>query len=456
MTTVTASPGTGIRRPLGPLERWYWICDQVSPLNVVSRVQVRGPLPDDALRAGLDALQERHPLLRAVIRTDAVGADPWFVHRDGLPIPLRRTPTPAGGWAGLLDDGELNEPVDWRTGPLARALVLSDGPAGAERSRHDLILVLPHYVADGTTVLTLIRQWVELAAAHLAGAPRDTTREPVRPAPEALLPAAHRGVPGLRRMVSQLVRFNGTAAVRRPRRFEAGTVVPFGERRTGLLHRELTGAETEELGAACRREGTTVHGALAAAIVSEVAQDAVGSGPARLTIGSPINFRDELDPPVPATEMGTYVTSVATIVDRRPGAPLWDMARTVSEDLRRSRRRGDPVASVNVLRLLAPRTLADSDRFLRFMDAKGPMTLCLSNLGRVGFPAVIGPWRLSGAQFVASLSVNGLFVATVNTGHDGLAWNFTYLKDAVTDERAARIADGSVAAVRSLLPGAAT
>jgi hypothetical protein len=453
VTAVAAPPGTEVTRALGPLERWYWICDQVSPLNVVSRVELRGPLPDDALRAGLDALQERHPLLRVVIRTDAVGADPWYVPRAGRTIPLRRTPAPDGGWARMLDDGELNEPVDWRTGPLARAVVLSDGPAGDER--HDLVLVLPHYLADGTTALTLVRQWVELAAAHVAGEPPDATRAPVRPGPEALLPAAHRGVSGVRRMVSQFARFNGVAALRRPRRFEAGTAVPFAERRTGLLHRELTGAEVDELGAACRREGTTVHGALAAAIVSAVAQDAVGSAPGRFTIGSPIDYRDQLEPPVGGTEMGTYVTSVATIVDRDPDAPLWDMARTVSDDLRRSRRRGDPLAAINTLRLLAPKTLADSDRFLRFMDAKGPMTLCLSNLGRVDVPGAVGPWRLGGAQFIASLSVNGLFVATVTTGHDGLACNFTYLKDAVPDERAARIADGSLAAVRSLLPGAA-
>ncbi|MBG4791444.1 hypothetical protein I5F66_30065, partial [Pseudomonas aeruginosa] len=53
-----------IRRPLSAGERWYWLSDQFSALNVISRVRVHGRLSIDDLRRGLDALQARHPLLR--------------------------------------------------------------------------------------------------------------------------------------------------------------------------------------------------------------------------------------------------------------------------------------------------------------------------------------------------------------------------------------------------------
>ncbi|MBW6135478.1 hypothetical protein KZ847_35375, partial [Pseudomonas aeruginosa] len=56
-----------IRRPLSAVERWYWLSDQFSALNVISRVRVHGRLSIDDLRRGLDALQARHPLLRARI-----------------------------------------------------------------------------------------------------------------------------------------------------------------------------------------------------------------------------------------------------------------------------------------------------------------------------------------------------------------------------------------------------
>ncbi|MGU0511832.1 condensation domain-containing protein, partial [Pseudomonas aeruginosa] len=60
-----------IRRPLSAVERWYWLSDQFSALNVISRVRVHGRLSIDDLRRGLDALQARHPLLRARIEPAA-------------------------------------------------------------------------------------------------------------------------------------------------------------------------------------------------------------------------------------------------------------------------------------------------------------------------------------------------------------------------------------------------
>ncbi|MGN7843222.1 condensation domain-containing protein, partial [Pseudomonas sp. 22490] len=39
-----------IRRPLSAVERWYWLSDQFSALNVISRVRVHGRLSIDDLR----------------------------------------------------------------------------------------------------------------------------------------------------------------------------------------------------------------------------------------------------------------------------------------------------------------------------------------------------------------------------------------------------------------------
>ncbi|MBH9369521.1 hypothetical protein I5K79_27310, partial [Pseudomonas aeruginosa] len=78
-----------IRRPLSAVERWYWLSDQFSALNVISRVRVHGRLSIDDLRRGLAALQARHPLLRggggaAGGGGGAGGAHgPAHTHRDG-------------------------------------------------------------------------------------------------------------------------------------------------------------------------------------------------------------------------------------------------------------------------------------------------------------------------------------------------------------------------------------
>ncbi len=79
---------TEINRPLSAVERWYWLCDQFSTLNVISRVRVRGELRFAALRRGLNKLQARHPLLRARIEHDD-GLNPRWVP-CARPIPLRK------------------------------------------------------------------------------------------------------------------------------------------------------------------------------------------------------------------------------------------------------------------------------------------------------------------------------------------------------------------------------
>ncbi|MBG5213647.1 hypothetical protein GHT75_14405, partial [Pseudomonas aeruginosa] len=65
-----------IRRPLSAVERWYWLSDQFSALNVISRVRVHGRLSIDDLRRGLDALQARHPLLRGGLQHPSRGQNP--------------------------------------------------------------------------------------------------------------------------------------------------------------------------------------------------------------------------------------------------------------------------------------------------------------------------------------------------------------------------------------------
>ncbi|MGX9013694.1 condensation domain-containing protein, partial [Pseudomonas aeruginosa] len=84
-----------IRRPLSAVERWYWLSDQFSALNVISRVRVHGRLSIDDLRRGLDALQARHPLLRGGGENKAQG--------HPRSVSLQRAPPPrkvGGGWGG--------------------------------------------------------------------------------------------------------------------------------------------------------------------------------------------------------------------------------------------------------------------------------------------------------------------------------------------------------------------
>ncbi|MFD0385474.1 hypothetical protein ACFQ2B_33825 [Streptomyces stramineus] len=237
------------------------------------------------------------------------------------------------------------------------------------------------------------------------------------------------------------------AARLRPRRIVPSSPVPFGERRTRMVHRSLTAGQLQLLTGACKRHGVTVHGALAAAMVTAVAREAGTSEPAYFSIGSPVDFRRELDPAVSPGEAGSYAATLPSRVLYRPGTPLWPMAEAVGRDLTERREREEHLSMINLLGRAGPNSSSDSEPFMRYMDEHGPINLCLSNLGRYDFPDRVGPWRVSGAQLVAGISVTGALVATANTSHGQLAWNFSHVDGMVPAARAQHIADEAVRTV---------
>ncbi|MET8152470.1 hypothetical protein ACIBSW_10100 [Actinoplanes sp. NPDC049668] len=435
------APAEEVRRPLGAMERWYWICDQISPLNVVARVRLAGRCPRADLARAAAGLALEHPLLRVAIAAEPDGTRPRFVAAPGG-IPVRSVRSGqycAGRWEREVGDVELVTSVDWRTGPLARIVEV------AHDDGHDLILTVSHVIADGTTALELLRRLVELAA-DPAAAPRPRG---ALPPVEALLPGRVNGVPRPVRILAALLADRIARAQARPRRLAPAVAVAPARRRTRLIRRELSADRVAELAARCRLEGVTVHSAMSAAMAIAVAA-LCPPNPRSVCVGAPVDFRTELTHPVGRRDAGAYVATVPSYVRvGHPGGGLWAAARSAHRDLRRRRRLREHLALVSLLRLMSPRSAAASARAVGFVDRAGPGNVCLSNLGRLDFPDRIGPWRLSGAQFIAGVSISGYLVAAVNTSHGALHWNFTHIDGAVPGAAAEQIADRAVSVLLS-------
>ncbi|MFD5516988.1 FAD-dependent monooxygenase [Streptomyces sp. NPDC127066] len=450
-----AAEPTGVQRELSPLERLYWIADRTSPLNVIARVRVHGHLPPALHRRALDTLQLRHPLLRVAITDDGTGAHPAFVPLDGQQIPLRYVhvpqddPTADARWEREVNEHELVAGMDWRTGPLLRAVVITGSDEAG--NVHDLLLTASHIIADGKTCLSLVREWIELAAQLDRGTLPRTDPRRVLPATDDLLPLRLRGAAGVAEFRAMMRREQRAARRRPAQRVVPSRRVPFGQRRTQMVHRSLPSTQVDLLAETARRQGTTVHGVLAAALVTAVARDAQAAAGAHFSIGSPVDFRGDLEPAVSPDEVGTYVATVPSRVRYTPGGPLWPTAREISQDLVRRRRRQEHLATISLPRWAGPKSLADGESFMRFMDEEGPINLCLSNVGRYEFPDRVGSWRVGDAQFLTGVSVMGAIVATTTTSHDQLAWNFSYVEGLVPALRAERIADDAVRTVLSAL-----
>ncbi|MGW2477757.1 condensation domain-containing protein [Streptomyces sp. NPDC001665] len=433
-------------RVLSPGERWYWTIDQLSTLNICAHVRIKGELSARKLRPALDALQARHPQLRAAIAPATPGQDgdgPRFVPAD-RPIPLREvhlTGADDKRWVSEVDGRELIEPLDWRSGPLARAVLIS----GPEQT-HDLLLTVPHSIADGTTALSLLRSWVRLAAAPQA--PGHTPAAP-GPAPEpfeALFPERFRVGAPAQAGAPAAEEADTAAAPEAVGRLEPERFVPFDRRRTRMLHRSLPSDVLEKLTLATKREGATLHGLLASALACAVARDAGAAPLAPFAVGSPVNLRDELRRPVSEDEVGCFVSALHSVVRQQP-EDLWSMARFVNDDITTRKQLGEQYAVFSLLADQGPAGVDDCEPFVRHFEEHGPFNFFVSNIGRFEFPAELGGWQLSEAQFVGGISVVGYFGSSVATSHGQLSWNFTYIDRAVSRERAERIVDDTVARV---------
>lgn len=437
-----AGPTAQLPRQLSPVERWHWIADQLAPLHILARVRVHGSITADQVRAGLDAVQHRHPLLRVAVAAEPDGTAPRFVEVP-TSIPLREVESAdPDTWLTEIDEVELREPFDWHSGPLARAVLITDSTGQTS----DLVVTLHYAIADGESAMSVAEQVLQVAA----GDGPELAPAPVRPGPEQLFPAKFQGAKGIGRTVGSLLR-DQKSQVKRPRRLEPTELVPPARRRSRVVHRGLDADQLDALTAGCERNGIGLQAALSAALLVAAARESGTYRQSWYTVGSSVNFREHLDGAVADTEVGTYQGMIATPAKYAPWSSLWQIAGEIEREYGARMDRRDHLAALNLLQVAAPKSVAASASTVKLMDTRGPGHLCMTYLGSYPFPDKIGSWQLSGAQFVSGMSVSGFIMATANATHGELSFNIGYVEPAVSRERAERLADESMRALLSVI-----
>ncbi|MET7394187.1 amino acid adenylation domain-containing protein [Dactylosporangium sp. NPDC005572] len=183
----TADAAAGV--PAGTVEprlslgqRRLWFLEKFAPGSsayvVPGVLRLYGALDQDALRAALDAVVERHPLLRTGFRDD--DGRPVPVVREGLRCPFevldRSGSAPAQREPELarLAAGFTGRAFDLATPPLMRAALVRFAP-----DEHALLLAFHHIVSDGRSIQVIADDLAELYAggADASGGPaHDYTR----------------------------------------------------------------------------------------------------------------------------------------------------------------------------------------------------------------------------------------------------------------------------------------
>lgn len=236
MRTVPAAasvPASSAHRPLDTLEHLFWLLDRRHPMHFALGARITGPTSVPAWRAALATVQARHPLLSVRIHAGEDGR-PHF-RPASEPIALRVVDGGTVEWERELAT-ELAAPFASTSAPLLRAVLLH---AANETT---LLLTAHHSIADGLSLAFILRDVLRtlsgtadagIALPVLRSGDGGDEHQAARALPDGSRPARYRTIDG---------------------------------RLPHVECRRFTPAFTTLLTERARRAGTTVNGALCAAV----------------------------------------------------------------------------------------------------------------------------------------------------------------------------------------------
>ena len=316
-------------RPLNHIEQAFTYSNEVNPLCVAIVLRVRRVPGASRLREGLDALQQRHVLLRCCIVKDRSG----YVFRKMdpiIPIPLR--PIKRHGpshWEDVVE-GELNARYD-ASGPLVRlAHVVGDS------HESELILVLHHAIMDGVSARLLLHEMLHLVNDRPLPPPLDQDMQ----VEEHAFPPAYRGSG----VVLKLVRFmsgqmwNELAFGLRGIRVHAAA-----SPRNRVLHLSLPAEVSRRISLRIGREGLTLNGAISAALLTAVRTTLHPNS--RSSLMRTLSFADirpGLRPVPDESVLGCMISMLRVTVAIEQNDDLLQVAQRLRREMFAAGRTGDP------------------------------------------------------------------------------------------------------------------
>jgi hypothetical protein len=359
---------------LGPEAFKFWLLDRRSCFNVSFCARLSGRVDVDELRRALAAVTACHPLLRVRIVEQA--GRPRFVDADRPVAFTAARREHEDDWRSACEAAIARRfPAD--APPLALQWLETEGGG-------DLILTALHALADSRSLLIIYR---DLLLA-LSGEPLSA-----RPAPpvfeELISPASYPTADGPGQMQQWWSRKTAALFQELDLDVVVATLAPLGP--TRFRHARFDARATQRLLARCRNAGTTVHGPISAAFLTELASDRGDA--ADLLCQHAVDLRPYLEPAVD-DDVGLCLSHVVTRHRIESAENLWPLAQAVRDQMISAIEQGQHIDQM----------LATVRRFLSH-DRSPPHVgeLTVSNAGRFDAAPQIGGREITEFMGVASV-----------------------------------------------------
>jgi hypothetical protein len=355
-------------RELGPMERLMHLYSSQHPRHFSVAADLIGSVEPKRLIAAFAAVQARHPMLSVCVK-DSLPLPPG-IYGSSAPIDLELRPlTGETVWTEVVAS-ESARPFSDDRAPLMRAVVLH------APDRFILVLTFHHALADGISAVTIVHDLMKA----LAGQPLPRlaplgSRETLAAAQATLQGVPN--VPPAAGVDADRLRAIGGSPLWRP----------FHGDRPQVSTCSLDRDATARLLAVCRAQGTTLNGALCAAVTHSAVRQAPKP---TFTIANAVNLRDTVGAGHDSVGLLAGIAAVRLEAPDRQG--FWELARQTTREIAPARTLPGALQALGGLTASLPpdadATLASGLFGLYEYDA------VVSNLGVLAIPAEIGSLRL--------------------------------------------------------------
>jgi NRPS condensation-like uncharacterized protein len=355
-------------RALGAREHMFWLMDQKHPVHLTVTAEVKGITKAQSWRDALDAVQKRHPILSTLIKRNEEG-QPALYQVDAAPIPLRVVDGSVQEHWELELDREMALRFTPEQAPLIRT-VLIHKPQSAV-----LIVIAHHSIADGMALVFLIRDLLQVLSGERIEAFSFSSSG------EELL----NKLPKREEIVQAEASQAGAPAAEPALYREGDGLAPRASARK--LDENLTAALREQ----ARREGTTVQGAVCAALVLAGRKTSSTWRKQSVRVMSPVNARAHLR----AGEACGLYLGAGAMIPFQPGdsSDFWELARFAKQKISPSQTFQSLSASLHGLEAIMTKDM-DVETAAQIAAGAFARELMVSNLGQMPYGSEFGRLRL--------------------------------------------------------------
>ena len=348
-------------RLLGNNEKVFWVLDRKTSTQFAVVAEIDGNTSENRWRKALDSVQQRHPNLYFQIAGNEYSTA-HFEHVDDCKIPLKVIYADNGDdWNGVVEE-ELSTPFDITIAPLVRAILIQ------QSGKTVFIFISNHSLGDGMSVALFIRDTLKV----LSGEKIDNL---------ASLPPLDK-IAGV--TVDEILK-SDTSTISQTK----NSLVPRAKINVSRI--KLSSTLTEKLIKRSKKEKTTVHGTLTAAIVIAMKElnGTLDEKPIRIL--HPLSARKTLNI---GENFGMLINIITTPYNPCKEESFWNLARTVRQGIATTQTTQWILTDITTTQGLFNSGL-DLETVEQALHHGTEHEVMITNLGQLSFGTDFGPLNLT-------------------------------------------------------------